>query len=385
MIYGLRDLFCTPDKKISLRPHEFWALENISFTLKRGQSLGIVGPNGSGKTTLLKLISEILLPSQGSITHKGKITSLLELQAGLNPNLTGRENIQYYYLLHGFTKKQIKEIEPQIIAFAELEEFIDSPLYIYSLGMQARLGFSCALFTKPDILLIDEVFSVGDLRFKGKGHRMITQLKEAGTSFIIVSHHSQAIINMCDSALLLWKGQQILTASPQEVIRTYEEKILGNIPSSTRKPQNTEPTANIVVTDIFFEGAQGERITEPISGDFLQICIELSSSITAKNISIFFHVYSIGEFSEQVLLLNTYNKNEYVPVEANKKTVCRLKLSPLVINPGQYSILIHVRKNSTYTFTSVSDYFFTIKPRLSYTAEHNKFFQPHTWSYEILK
>src|SRR5579859_2800592 len=168
--YGLRDmgneLTGRGQQADRLRPAEFWALRDVSFGVKRGESVGLVGHNGAGKTTLLKLINGLVKPSSGMIKVRGSVRALIALGAGFNPVLTGRENIRVASALLGFSERETRDRFDEIVAFSELEEFIDTPVQSYSSGMLARLGFAVAVHTRPDILLVDEVLAVGDLRFE---------------------------------------------------------------------------------------------------------------------------------------------------------------------------------------------------------------------------
>ncbi|MEO1068428.1 MAG: ABC transporter ATP-binding protein, partial [Cyanobacteria bacterium J06638_6] len=200
LFYGMQDissevLGLRGDKNDKLRKKEFWALQDVSFELRRGEALGLVGKNGSGKSTLLRIIAGLIKPDVGSVAIKGRVAPLIALGAGFNPVLTGRENIYANMSILGLTKDEIDDRFDDVVSFAEIPDAIDSPVRSYSSGMQARLGFACAVHTEPDILLIDEALAVGDVRFRANCHSKLYKLKECGTSFILVSHQSQAILN----------------------------------------------------------------------------------------------------------------------------------------------------------------------------------------------
>jgi len=204
---------------------DFYALQDVSFTVKKGEVLGIIGMNGAGKSTLLKIIAGVLKPSSGTVVRNGTIAPLLELGAGFNGELSGIENIFINGLLLGFSKKFIKEKLEEIIAFSELEKFIHTPLKNYSSGMKARLGFSIATVVKPDILIVDEVLSVGDAKFKEKSERKIRSMIKEGTSVLFVSHSLSQILDLCDRVLWLEQGKIKEIGEPQEVVNNFKKFI----------------------------------------------------------------------------------------------------------------------------------------------------------------
>lgn len=212
MAYGLRDvgraLLGIKGNRSVLRKEEFWAVKDISFTLRRGECLGLIGRNGAGKSTLLKMLNGLIVPDEGTITMRGKIGALIELGAGFNPLLTGRENIYVNGQLLGFSRKEIDEKLDAILAFAEIGEFIDSPVQNYSSGMKVRLGFAVAAQMEPDVLIIDEVLAVGDLGFVLKCFSTIDSLMQ-NTAVIFVSHNMPQVSRICTSIMMLDKGRSV--------------------------------------------------------------------------------------------------------------------------------------------------------------------------------
>lgn len=205
------------------KKNKFIALENISFEIKDKEVVGIIGRNGAGKSTTLGLIAQVLSPTSGKVTVNGKIAPLLELGAGFHQDLTGRENIILNGLLLGMSKSSILSKVDEIISFAELEEFIDQPIRMYSSGMTARLGFSIAIQTSPDILLIDEVLSVGDQSFQNKSKNKILEFKNKGVTIIFVSHDIDAIEKLCDKVIWIENHNVKLIGSPTEIISKYKK------------------------------------------------------------------------------------------------------------------------------------------------------------------
>jgi ABC-type polysaccharide/polyol phosphate transport system ATPase subunit len=205
---------------------EFWALRDVSLELRKGEVFGIVGRNGAGKSTMLKLIAKVLRPSHGRVWVKGYVAPLLEMGAGFHVELTGRENIFLYGSLLGFSRSEMEEKLPAIVEFAELEEFIDSPLRTYSTGMVTRLGFSIATDIQPDVLIVDEILGVGDEAFQRKSKERMLGFCNAGTTVILVTHNSELMRSMCDRAMWLEHGQVKMYGQAQEVASAYHAAMM---------------------------------------------------------------------------------------------------------------------------------------------------------------
>lgn len=210
--------------KHQLKYEEFIALNDVSLSIKKGEVVGIVGLNGSGKSTLLKVISGILRPSNGSAAIVGSISPLIELGAGFDYDLTARENVFLNGSVLGFSKKTMTEKMDEIIDFAELRDFMDVAIKNFSSGMVARLGFSIATITRPDILIVDEILAVGDFLFQQKCEKRISEMMSGGTTVIIVSHSIGQIERLCNRVIWLDKGNVIMDGSTQEVCDLYKEK-----------------------------------------------------------------------------------------------------------------------------------------------------------------
>ena len=212
--------------------HEFEALKDVSFSIPDGQVVGIIGRNGSGKSTTLKIIAGVYLPTSGVVTVSGKVAALIELGAGFHPDLTGRENILLNGLLLGLTKREILACEQRILDFAELSEFIDSPIKQYSSGMFMRLGFAIATEVDPDILLMDEILAVGDAAFQEKCTARIDDFRQRTKTIVFVSHDMSAVRRICQRTLLIHEGQLIADGPPKEVAAHYEELLHHPVPSA---------------------------------------------------------------------------------------------------------------------------------------------------------
>ena len=211
---------------------EFWAIRHLSFEIPSGQMVGMIGHNGAGKSTLLRLIGGVGIPDEGSITTHGRIGALLDLGAECHPDLTGRDNVFLSGVIAGLTKRQVASRFDSIISFAELEEFIDNPFRTYSSGMQLRLAFSVAAHTDPDILLIDEVLSVGDAAFQKKCLQSIKEFKAKGCAILLISHDMDQIRELCDDVYCLKYGNVIAHGDPALICTHYTEAMTGEATQS---------------------------------------------------------------------------------------------------------------------------------------------------------
>jgi len=241
MWYGLKDmgsaLFGINGNRSTLREGEFWAIKDVSFSLRRGECLGLIGRNGAGKSTLLKMLNGLIRPDEGSITMRGKIGALIELGAGFNPLLTGRENVFINGQLLGFSRKEIEKKLDAILDFAEIGEFIDSPVQNYSSGMKVRLGFAVAAQMEPDVMLVDEVLAVGDMGFVLKCFNKMDELRSK-TAMIFVSHGMPQVSRMCTDICLLTGGKNVYQSKEVSagIMKYYElfKSEIGNFQGSNK-------------------------------------------------------------------------------------------------------------------------------------------------------
>ncbi len=210
-----------------VRYHSFMALNDVNLVVKKGEIFGVLGRNGAGKSTLLKVISRVLMPTQGRVWINGMVSPLLELGAGFHPELTGMENIHLNATLLGHSRKEIQQKIPEILDFAEIGEFIEAPLRTYSSGMVARLGFSVATAWRPDILVLDEVLSVGDAAFAQKCTERMRSFRESGATVLLVSHSIDTVRSLCQRALLLEHGNVLEIGSASEVSEKYHNMLFG--------------------------------------------------------------------------------------------------------------------------------------------------------------
>jgi lipopolysaccharide transport system ATP-binding protein len=250
---------------------EFWALKDVSFALQQGQRLGIIGRNGAGKSTLLKLLSRITEPTEGKIEIRGRVSSLLEVGTGFHPELTGRENIYLNGAILGMSVRDIRRRFDEIVAFAEISRFLDTPVKRYSSGMYVRLAFSVAAHLEPDILVVDEVLAVGDAQFQRKCLGRMESAGKEGRTVIFVSHNLSAVENLCPESMLLESGMKIAAGPSRDVIRKYLETLEEDtgIPAKDRKDRSGR--GNIRVVDIRFPNSRAGN--QYVIGD--DICVEV--------------------------------------------------------------------------------------------------------------
>lgn len=204
---------------------EFWALKDVSFKVEKGDRVGVMGFNGAGKSTLLKTIAGVLKPTMGSVKVTGTVAPMLELGAGFDPNYSGRENVYLYGTTMGFSRKFIDEKFDEIVEFSELQEFINAPLKSYSSGMKSRLGFAIATAVKPDVLILDEVLSVGDAAFKEKSEQRILDMMDDGVTVLFVSHSTDRVKKLCNKAIILTRGQVVAHGEVNEICDMYTEMV----------------------------------------------------------------------------------------------------------------------------------------------------------------
>lgn len=222
---NLKELLIKKIKGEKIRFNEFWALKNINFELEKGDRLGILGLNGAGKSTLLKIIAGVYKPTTGKVTRHGHIAPMIELGAGFDPNYTGRENIFLYGSVLGFSREFLESKYEEILEFSELGEFIDVPIKNYSSGMRARLGFSIATVVEPEILILDEVLSVGDAKFRKKCEKKMQGMFDHGVTVLFVSHSLEQVMRLCNKAILLEHGELVAEGGIQEVAAIYDSML----------------------------------------------------------------------------------------------------------------------------------------------------------------
>ncbi len=268
-----------------LREDEFFSVDDVSFELKRGDSFGIIGPNGSGKTTLLKMLNGIFMPDKGRITVKGKMGALIQVGAGFHPMLSGRENIYINGAILGMSNKEIGRNFDSIVDFADIGDFLDSPVKYYSSGMYVRLGFAIAIHCRPDILLIDEILAVGDIKFHYKCLKFITNnILKNGCTVVFVSHDRYAVESICRKALYLKKGKMVKMGDTLETIGRYLEDVKNEEKVSEKKSTGNFDAQGI--TGVIFLDKEGQVKKQFKSGDAVKIRFHYSFKDMVPNPSI---------------------------------------------------------------------------------------------------
>ena len=312
-----------------LRTNEFWALRDVSLKVFEGESLGLIGHNGAGKTTLLKLINGLIKPTNGKITVGGSVRALIALGTGFNPVLTGRENVRIAAAVLGYDSHETDERFEEIVAFAEIGEFIDAPVQSYSSGMLARLGFSVAVYTRPDILLVDEVLAVGDLNFAIKCHRKIAEFRDHGGSIILVSHNPYTIRTNCDRVVWMEKGTVQQIGDTTEVCDAYEMAVARQ---DSTLPEQQYRDGTVEVIDL--------RCPVAIqSGDEFFIELELK---TARNLNRPILAVTFSTIGGQPVVSNVSSTEQVELTLDEGVTTVRLSYDSLPLVRGIYSISVVV-------------------------------------------
>ena len=256
---------------------EFWALEDVSFEVSRGQAFAIIGPNGAGKSTILKLLSRVMRPTRGELRIDGRISALIEVGAGFHPDLTGRENIFLNGSILGMSRAEISTKLDRIVEFAGLSEFIDTPVKRYSSGMYARLGFSVAAHVDPEILLVDEVLSVGDYVFQTRCLQRMREIRDSGATILFVSHNLQAITELCSHGVLLDKGRVIADGGANEIVGTYLKR------SQENRESAAEREGHFVSATLRDETGAKVRFR---AGERAWLDVEFTTRVPLKNVAI---------------------------------------------------------------------------------------------------
>jgi len=322
-----------------------WALKDVSFEVKQGEVVGIIGRNGAGKSTLLKILARITEPTEGYAEVRGRVGSLLEVGTGFHPELTGRENIYLSGAVLGMKKREIDRKFDEIVAFAEMEKFIDTPVKYYSSGMYVRLAFAVAAHLDPEILLVDEVLAVGDAAFQKKCLGKMGDVAKEGRTVLFVSHNMAAIENLCSRAILLHNGRIFSEGETRSVIRTYLQSFLSETSSSSLLDViEREGTGDIQFTDFHVEDIYGNKLSVIQSGQDVVFVFKFKcKNEQLRNIDFGVGIYTLT--GERLTIFHSQYKNqvfEKVPKEGEAR--CIIKRFPFA--PGRYIIKISIIVNN---------------------------------------
>lgn len=383
-LYGLKDiggeLLGLRSQSDRLRTGEFWALRDVSLSVGRGQSVGLVGLNGSGKTTLLRIISGLMKADEGEVRIRGRIAALIALGAGFNPLLTGRENVFINLSILGLTRREILSRFDAVVDFAEIWDAIDSPVRTYSSGMRARLGFACAINTNPSLLLIDEVLAVGDVQFRSKCYRKLDEIRRNGTTFLMVAHNPNMILRTCDSAIYLRKGEVLSRGDARDVMQRYDEDLRFSSDTGRTGALIVESGADdssVKVTSVFLRDRNNEVIPFGQSAEPLRICLQCRIKSDMNQLGLGILVREVKGAGN--LILNLYTDETTNPIDViSPELECQLRLPVCCLAPGKYSAKITIFSYPYSVHAIIESFEFDIKAE--FPMSQCAFYQPHKWA-----
>lgn len=360
-----------------------WALKDISFEVKRGEVLGIIGKNGAGKSTLLKILSKVTGPTIGNIKYNGRIASLLEVGTGFHPEMTGKENIFLNGAILGMTKKEIVSKLDEIIEFSGCERYIDTPVKRYSSGMKVRLAFAVAAFLEPDILIVDEVLAVGDAEFQKKAIGKMQDISKGdGRTVLFVSHNMTAVQNLCSRAVVLDKGQVAFKGDVESSLDFYSQLCLDNLNEISKHIASSDV---LTVNDIkVFKKKEALFPNQTILlGEKIYIEIDVTINENIKDFSISIDVLN----DKQELLSHITNEDSalYITTKNQKNLIIKIQTDPLLFVPGKYSMNLWFGSGHVETLYEVKNFFVFNSEQGNYTLrtkqlpKHSKFYLRTTW------
>jgi ABC-type polysaccharide/polyol phosphate transport system ATPase subunit len=358
------------------RATNFWAVHDVSFEVRRGEALGIIGHNGAGKSTILKLLSNITTPTSGEITVNGRLSALIEVGSGFHPELTGRENIYLNGSILGMRRREISRKLDSIVDFAGVRQFIDTPVKRYSSGMYVRLGFSIAAFLDPDILLLDEVLAVGDAAFQLKCLERITELKRAGTTIVFISHDLGAVERLCDRVLLIERGEVAASGAPRDVIADYQRRATS-FASAFRQsaPVASSEAKKAAITALTFYDAEGHETSASRTGDRVTARFEYAAQERLED-AVFEIIFYSGDGDLQCTL-TTEPDGQRIDLEPGRGVV-EFSCAELGLQPGIYHLdtVIKHRDAPTAIDWQPRCAMFRVDPG---KLVHGRFYMPHQW------
>lgn len=330
-----------------------WVLRDISFTVRPGEAIGLIGINGAGKSTLLKLITGTAHPTTGSIKLTGRVAALLELGIGFHPDFSGRQNVYMSGQLLGLTVAEIERLMPEIEAFAEIGEYIDQPVRVYSSGMQMRLAFSVATAIRPDILIVDEALSVGDAYFQHKSFERIREYRKQGTTLLLVSHDKAAIQSICDRAILLNAGTILMEGKPEAVMDYYNAMLAAKDTSSVKQTESPDGLIQTVsgsgdasIIDIGLYNNEDVRTEVFNVGELANLCIKVGIASDIPEIVL---GYMIKDRLGQVIYgTNTYHLDKEIKSLTSGQIISFNFSFPMNLGEGSYSIAVALHEQDTH-------------------------------------
>jgi len=361
-----------------------WALRGVSFELRKGEALGVIGRNGAGKSTLLKVLAGVTPPTKGFVEINGDIFPMIDLNAGIHADLTGRENVFLLGIIMGLTSAEIRSRIPDIEEFCELGEWFDRPVRKYSTGMQARLGFSVAMNIDCDIILIDEVLAVGDLAFRKKCYDRLEKLRNQGVSIILVSHSIRQIERLCDHVMILDEGEVIAAGGAKEITRLYYEESLKSqldpLKKDTSQAGNGQfiSTGEVLLQYVNIVDASGTNTTTFQTGDkiTIELCLEYLVTIDSS-------ILGVAIFTtDYIRVCNFKHELEKIPVKQPRVLRCKIPKQPLL--PGAYFISIAIKEsNNRLIFRGENLASFIVKPNDMSQDFDGLFYAPVEWEHVV--
>lgn len=359
--------------KKNTKSKDFWALKDVSFHLNKGQALGVIGRNGAGKSTLLKILSRITLPTTGQFGFNGSMASLLEVGMGFKQELTGKDNIFLSGSVMGLNRRQILDVYDEIVEFSEIEQFIDTPVKRYSSGMFVRLAFAVAAHLNPDILIIDEVLAVGDLKFQKKCLQKMNMAAKAGKTIMFVSHHLEPVSQLCESALYLEKGQVVQFGKTSDVIKKYQHDIMKDFSKEVKLEFEENPEQEAVIRSISVSSDKKDEVSNQF--DILEpvkIAVDYELNRDYSDLKVIVYIFNLegsllwSSFSTD---WHNYSEDEPVFITPKKKGThqAQAEIPAPVLNTGQYEICISLGLNHDQLFDTKRGLFFNV------TDNHNSY------------
>jgi len=337
-----------------VRPREeHWVLKDVKFSVGPGEAVGIVGQNGAGKSTLLKLITGTTSPTQGQVQLRGSVAAILELGMGFNPDLTGRENAYHAAGLMGYSQAKIKQVMPDIEAFAEVGEYFDQPVRTYSSGMQMRVTFSVATAFRPDLLIVDEALSVGDSYFQHKSFDRIREFQSQGCSLLIVSHDRSAVQALCDRAILLEKGAMIKDGNPEEVMDFYnaliaekENQKVDLVQHTSGKVQTISGTGEATLASIELLNFEQQPIEFVDVGESVELVVRVQVNADIPQLVLGYMIKD--RLGQSVFGTNTWHTKQAIHEAKAGSTIEYRVAFAMNLGPGSYSIAIALHSHDVH-------------------------------------
>jgi lipopolysaccharide transport system ATP-binding protein len=385
MAYGVIDIareLSGRSRTTALRRGEFWALKDVSLELRRGSGIGLIGPNGSGKTTLLRILSGLIKPDEGIALVRGRVAPLFALGAAFNPVLSGRENVYINMAMLGLQHDEIVERYEAVIDFAEIGDAIEAPLQTYSSGMTARLGFACAIMTSPDVVFVDEVLAVGDMKFRAKSYRKLADMRRQGVAVVVVSHSMNAILSMSEHVIYLRQGRVAASGEPGRVVTQYEND-MSDVPgapalsaSHAASMSRAAGDSGVSILDVFFSDDDGLPLREVLAGHNASLNIRYDATRSVASLHVTVLIRNLSRGGELVLNLSSGRDNQPLSIDPGEGYL-QLTLRPVVLGTGLYVAKVIVAEASFYIFDAMEEYRFVVRAEAG--MNECALFQPRKW------